>query len=216
MTTEIDLKQIERKAFRSTYQDGLWDIYLGLIVLCMALFLFRPESGYSPKNIFLMLLSFLGSFSLFWLGKKFITIPRMGQVVFGPVRKMKKTTLAIILGIVILFQAGIVVISVSGWLNPIWLMKVEIFQRMGGSEKLMVSAIGALFVGPSMVLIAYFNEFLRGYYIAILMTAAVFLMILVNQPIYPIIIGLAILLPGIVLFFRFLHTYPLHKQNVNG
>jgi len=212
MTDAIDLKQIERKAFRSTYQDGLWDIYWGLIVVCMAFFIARPEEGYSAWNILMMLASFFVSYSLFWVGKKFITMPRMGQVVFGPARKMKKITLAIILGVVILFQVAIVLISVVGWLNQIWMMKVEIFLQLGGTERLMVAAIGALFIGPSMILIAYFNEFLRGYYIAILMTLAVFLMILLNQPIYPVILGLAILLPGLVLFFRFLQKYPLHKE----
>ena len=125
-----------------------------------------------------MLASFLVSYSVFWVGKKFITLPRMGQVVFGQARKMKKITLAIILGVVIVFQVVIVLISVVGWLNQIWMMKVDIFLQLGGTERLMVAAIGALFLGPSMILIAYFNDFPRGYYIAILMTLAVFFMIL--------------------------------------
>ena len=78
-----------------------------------------------------------------------------------------------------------------------------------------MAAIGALFLGPSMILIAYFNDFPRGYYIAILMTLAVFLMILLNQPMYPVILGLAILLPGVILFFRFLRKYPLHKEEAD-
>ena len=28
MNTQLNLKELERKAFRSTYQDGLWDLYL--------------------------------------------------------------------------------------------------------------------------------------------------------------------------------------------
>jgi hypothetical protein len=28
MSTELNLKELERKAFRSFYQDGIWDIYL--------------------------------------------------------------------------------------------------------------------------------------------------------------------------------------------
>jgi hypothetical protein len=216
MTGEIDLKQIERKAFRSTYQDGLWDIYWGLIVICMAVFIARPEEGYSARNILLMLASFLFSYSLFWFGKKYITLPRMGQVVFGSARKMKKKTLAVILGVVILFQLAIVLISVTGWLNQVWMMKVSIFLQLGGTERLMVAAIGALFLGPAMILIAYFNDFPRGYYIAILMTLAVFLMILLNQPVYPLILGLAILLPGLILFFRFLQKYPLHNEEADN
>jgi len=77
-----------------------------------------------------------------------------------------------------------------------------------------VAAIGSLFIGPSMILVAYFTDFGRGYYIAILMSAAVFLMILLNKPIYPLIIGLLIILPGVVLFIRFLQKYPLRDKKV--
>jgi DNA-binding MarR family transcriptional regulator len=30
-------KELECKAFHAMYQDGLWDIYIGLIVVCMSL-----------------------------------------------------------------------------------------------------------------------------------------------------------------------------------
>jgi hypothetical protein len=75
-----------------------------------------------------------------------------------------------------------------------------------------VATIGSLFVGPSIILIAYFIDFLRGYYIAVMMAIAVFLAIYLNQPIYPIIIGSLIVVPGVVLFLRFLHKYPLDKE----
>ncbi len=48
MSAELNLKEIERKAFQSAYQDGLWDIYYGLIVVCMSFFIYRPATGYSP------------------------------------------------------------------------------------------------------------------------------------------------------------------------
>ena len=51
MSQEIDLKQIERKAFRSTYQDGLWDIYIGLVVIFMALYMYRPVGGYNRGTL---------------------------------------------------------------------------------------------------------------------------------------------------------------------
>src|SRR4030042_5942793 len=104
MSNVLDLKQIERKAFRSTYQDGLWDILMGGIVVAMAITIYRPESGYSPSNIVMMTLIYVVLYSLFWAGKKYITLPRMGQVRFGPARQKKKKTLAIILGIIVLIQ----------------------------------------------------------------------------------------------------------------
>ncbi len=64
-----------------------------------------------------------------------------------------------------------------------------------------------------MIVSACFSDFPRGYYSAILMALAVFLMIYLNQPIYPILIGGLILLPGLVLFVRFLKTFPLQPKD---
>ena len=70
----------------------------------------------------------------------------------------------------------------------------------------------ALIVGVSFSVIAFFNDFTRGFYIALLASLATFLMIYLNQPLYPILIGALILLPGLVLFVRFLRAYPLPRE----
>jgi hypothetical protein len=80
---------------------------------------------------------------------------------------------------------------------------------------LVVAGIGALIVSTGMLLVAYFKDFPRGYYIAVLMSLAVFLMIFLNQPVYPIIIGGLIIVPGLVLFVRFLKTHPLQSDEPN-
>ena len=118
MSTQLNLKEIERKAFRSTYEDGLWDIYFGIIVICMSIFLFHAETGYSPMNIILMLLMMSLAYSLFWAGKKYITVPRMGQVRFGDIRRKKKTTMVIFLSVVVLIQLIVLGLTTLGWLNP--------------------------------------------------------------------------------------------------
>jgi hypothetical protein len=217
MSNILDLKQIERKAFRSTYQDGLWDIFMGVIVATLAIFVTRPESGYSPINIIGFLLTYTVVYSLFRAGKKYITLPRMGQVRFGPVRQQKKKTLAIILGIIVLIQAFIVGLTALGWLNPVFGEKLFGSSGNYSQERLVVAALGSLFVGPPMLIIAYVNDFPRGYYIAVLMALAVFLMILINQPIYPVVIGGLIIIPGLVLFIHFLKKYPIsHGEGSNG
>ncbi len=215
MINQLDLKELERKAFRSTYQDGIWDLFYGLIVICAAVFVYHPASGYSPLNIVLECCAFFVAYGLFWVGKKFITLPRMGQVEFGPARKRKKTTLAIILGVVVAVQAGFVLVSVGGLLNAELAAKVNTFLQDADLGLLVVASIGSLFVGPSMMLIAYFTDFQRGYYIAILFALAIFLMIYLNQPIYPIIIGVLIILPGVVLLVRFLKKYPMPRDEAN-
>ncbi len=212
MNTQLNLKELERKAFSSTYQDGLWDVYWGLIIICMAFFIFRPDEGYGPRNIVLMLVAFSLSFLVFWAGKKFITVPRMGRVSFGSIRKKRNRTLTIIMGVIVLVQAGFVLLTASGWLNEGFGATLSSLLGGGSLERMPVAAVAPLFVGPPMILIAFFIDFPRGYYIAILMALAVFLMILFNQPIYPILIGALILAPGVVLFVRFLRKYPLHRE----
>ena len=55
MNNKLDLKEVEQKVFQTTFQDGLWDIYLGLLLIIF---------GLSP------LLEYLGfGFSENWLLK---------------------------------------------------------------------------------------------------------------------------------------------------
>jgi len=215
MSQDLDLKTLERRAFRSTYQDGLWDIQLGLIVIGMAVFVFRPEEGYSLLNLMGLLAACLAANLIFWAGKKFVTVPRMGQVRFGEIRKQKARMLAMIMAVFVLVQGGIVLLTALSWRNPELGAKIIFVLNVGNMERLMVATVGSLFVGPSFIMIAYFNDFLRGYYIAILMALAVFLMILFNQPIYPLILGGLIIVPGLVLFVQFLRQHPLPSQEVH-
>ena len=214
MDTQLNLKELERKAFRSIYQDGLWDLYFGLIVVCMSLFIYKPASGYSPLNIILMLCSMGVAYTLFWAGKKYITLPRMGQVQFGEQRKKRRMTMILVLSVVVLIQIVFISIQMVGRASPVMGAKLNSFLQERDGMDLAVASVGSLFVGPSMILIAYFIDFPRGYYIAIMMSLAVFLMIYLNQPLYPILIGLLIILPGIYLFVRFLQKYPLRKEKV--
>ncbi len=70
MSEQMDLEEIEKRADRSTYHDGIWDIYYGLIVFYMIFYFHRPATGYRALNIFLILASFLMAYGLFWAGKK--------------------------------------------------------------------------------------------------------------------------------------------------
>jgi hypothetical protein len=209
MSTQLDLKEIERKAFRSTYEDGLWDIYFGLIVICMSIFIYRPASGYSPMNIILMVLTMSVAYSLFWAAKKYITVPRMGQVKFGDIRRKKRTTMVMVLSFVVLAQLFMLGLTTLGWLDPEAGARVNGFLKGQDLMDLTVALIGSLFVVSGMTLTAYFSDFPRGYFIAAMMALAVFLMIYLNQPVYPILIGVLMIIPGTVLFFRFLKKYPL-------
>ena len=207
MKSTLNLKEIERQAFRSTYQDGLWDIYYGLIVISMTVFMTRPETGYTWVYIVLMTAVFGITYGLFYVGKKYLTAPRLGSVVYGETRKRKKRTMSIILTVLIALQVLLLIVTALGWLYTPFAQKLD--QAVGGrSEILFVALLGAVIVCTGMSITAFFSDFMRGYYIAFLMALAVFLMFYLNQPIIPILIGILIILPGVFLLVRFLRKYP--------
>ncbi len=96
-------KELERRAFRTTFEDGIWDIFLGLMLLLMGT---GPIlSGYEELSLTLIG-GVLGLFGVavflgFFLGKKLITLPRIGRVRFGEERrrKLRKTTLVLSLSV---------------------------------------------------------------------------------------------------------------------
>jgi hypothetical protein len=210
MSTQLNLKEIERKAFLSTYQDGLLDITISSVVGSMALLMFNVVQDDFPWLY--LVLAFVGVCAgqlVFWAGKKFVTLPRMGQVKFGEIRRKRSKLLALILAVFVLIQVGIVLLTAGVWAIPaLGEQFQELFPGRNASD-LLVATVGALFVGPSMMAIAYFTDFSRGYYIALVMTLGVFLMIWFWQPLIQVGAGILILIPGLVLFVRFLHQYPL-------
>ena len=209
MSQNLDLKAMERKAFRSVHQDGLWDIYLGGLLLVLSLFFAIPESG--EGELTYMALALLGVavvFAFFQLGKKYITAPRVGQVKFGPERQKRKMTLAWIMGAFVLVTLGINLFSLYVWnaadsANPVELNLAPSLERT------IVAAISALIAGLSTVVISYFKEFTRGYYIALLMALGFFFTLWLDSTVPMIAAGALILLPGLIIFIIFLRQHPL-------
>jgi len=186
------------------------DINMGGIILCMSFLEYTMDS---ETNTFLRFGLFIGGLLLFnavfWGGKKFITIPRLGQAKFGPQRKRRGLIMASVMAAIVLLQVILLVGTVLLWKNPGWATDLGLHTTDRDVERMIVAFTGALFVGPSMILLAYFSDFLRGYYIAIILSLAVFSMIWFGEPIYLIIAGLLIIIPGVVLFVRFLREHPL-------
>ena len=97
MVKDINLKEIERKAFRSTFQDGLWDILLGLV------FFIPAVNGLLVNNDYILIPLYIASILLFVTAKKQITIPRIGLVKFSEKRKKKGYVITMILAASVAF-----------------------------------------------------------------------------------------------------------------
>jgi len=212
MSQNLDLKAIERKAFRSVHQDGLWDIYLGGLMLVLSLFFAIPESG--EGELTYMVIALLGVtvvFAVFQLGKKYITTPRMGQVQFGPERQKRKITLGWIMGAYVLVTLGMVLFSLYIWNRSASGQTVDL-ALTPSLERVLVALVAALLAGTSTLVISYFREFVRGYYIALLMGLGFFFPLLLDMTIPMIVAGALILVPGLILFVNFLRQHPLPPQ----
>jgi hypothetical protein len=214
MSQNLDLKAIERKAVRSTYQDGLWDLYIGgLLLLNFLFFNVRENEEIPPLTLWLTLFGVGVTFALFWLGKKYVTTPRLGQVKFGPERIKRKHTLAMILGFYLLVTIGLVIFTLLAQRNV-----SSLIANLGTDrelERLILAAIVALLVGSSMILIAYFNDFTRGYYIALMMGCGFFFTELLDTPVPVGIAAALIILPGLALFVNFLRQHPLPPREIS-
>jgi hypothetical protein len=149
---------------------------------------------------------------IFWGGKWFITMPRLGQVKFGPQRQRRTLTLGIVLGCIVVMHTLLFIGSVLLWRHPEWTARLGIAQLDADMNRLLVAIISGMIVGPSMILIAYILEFMRGYYIAFIMSLAAFSLVWFGKPLYLIAAGLVLIIPGVVLFIRFLRQYPLRRE----
>lgn len=214
MSQNMNLKELEKRAFRSTFQDGLWDIYIGLLMLFIGLMFNFQDSEEIPFLGFGLIILGIGvAFAIFWFGKKYITVPRLGLVKFGAARKRKKRTLAIVMGVLVLLTLGLSLLTAAANRTPELRAAIDAVIPPGIAHRLFLASIVSLLVGSAMILVAYYNDVPRGYYIAVVMVLGFFLTELLDTPLYHIIAGFLILVPGIVLFVRFLQNHPLPTES---
>ena len=210
MTEKVDLKELEKKAWRSTFQDGLWDIYFGLLFMGMGIYTIPQLFGIEDTLSLIMLLMIwqFSSFGFFFIGKKKITVPRIGFVKFGKKRTIKRVKLTIFLCFMVVLNVIFLFLPFSG-LD----IRLDAFTTM--------LIIGTLFMILPISVVAYFLQFDRLYVIAVMgglgLSIAELLRPIVGSPLNSIFtfssIGGIITMWGIVIFIQFLKEYPSPKKD---
>lgn len=164
MPQKIDLGEIERKTWMSYYQDGLWDIFFGLMLAAAALSAWFSYAGVpSPTRIPSYLAVTVLAGVVMWVGKRFVTIPRLGRVKFGPARKAKMTKLRIV-GFTSVIIVWVLLITGLGTKND-WLQPPEWWQAR---SEYISSAIVIMNFLIFFSLMAYLLEFRRLYLYGVL------------------------------------------------
>lgn len=193
----INLKEIEKKSFiKSHNEDGLMDIFLGIIVFGWAINIFI-------NNDYLYLIILLLGLVAFGITKKRVVQPRIGVVKFGKQREKSIFRVTLIL-----------VLSAIFGLVMVFLPKLGVISR----NVPMIAIILPLNILVVFGLMAYFLNYDRLYWYSILLAVSFetfFLMkefLKVQDGAYIIMASsLLIIVVGIVLFVKFLKKYPLPK-----
>ena len=197
MVQPMDLKALERRAFRSTFQDGLWDIYLGLVFLAFGFGPIYDWLGFSKTANMVFQLGYITvAFVLFYLGKRYVTVPRLGRAKFGPARKRRIIKTRLVLGASVLLGLAIWALFASG-------------NDLGLNLVLIIFAANILIVFGAM---AYFLDFERLYIYGVLYALSLpvgHVLGLRDEAVVFWVTAGATVIVGIVLFVRFLGEYPV-------
>jgi hypothetical protein len=197
MSTPVDARRGKANFIWLLNQDGLWDIFLGLGVLGIAL-----DVAFN-QDMWLIGMWLMGYFLVLTTGKEVITRPRMGHFNLGVqqqarIRKAAQIGLAVILSILILGAAAFLVIQPSGTSSQ------ALLAENGG---LFCAVITALCFS----LFAHFGEGAKRYYlIAIFVLASFTVQRLLSAPVLPLLLSIAgvLLFSGVITLLTFVIRYP--------
>lgn len=196
MKQDLELENIEKKAWKSFYsQDGLFDIFIGLILLTTAIRTFTD-------NVWFTFLIFAGILIMV-LGKKYITIPRIGMVKFGRTRMIKRIKLMVALLITFIVMLSIWAISALEIYSMSWIS----------------SFLVAVIVAVSFSILAYYLDFLRLFFYGLMFAGGEIIWGIYGEPLGPLAAlasGSIIMVIGLVILSQFLQKYPLPTPEVGA
>jgi len=209
MTETMNLMELEKRAYASNFEDGLCDIFLGIVLFAMfSELLFsaigvwwgyiipEPMGNLSVSQVVLSALALL----VFFAGKRLVTVPRMGVARFGPRRRARLCKIGVVL------VATLIVGLVFAW--GIVPSGLSIGVPLPLVAWIMVSLLG-------FGLAAYLLDFSRLYLYAVLFAASPVSFVLLKQAGF-LTVGLSVvavsaaimIAVGIILLLRFLRKYP--------
>ena len=203
MTEKIDLKKIEKQTYRFTFTDGLYDMVYGSLIFFAAIAPILREILYPSYIIFMILPAPL----ILILGKRYITIPRIGIAKLNLNRTKSKNKIRLLIAILFPIIVVMVVLTFLGVYN------IEV----GGY----IVPVGAgLFALILLSFIAYILDYPHFYLYAVSIGLGIPLAELLKpifgEPLHYLISfgisGTLILFYGIITLIKFLNKYPTPKE----
>jgi hypothetical protein len=194
MAAQLNLKELERKAWQSTFEDGLWDLFFGAVLLWIA------GSRLIPNDLISMVLA-LGLLAAFIAAKRILTVPRLGMVKFGSGRKRKRAMTTILLTTSVVLT-GILGYAAGGGVTAEWIRTNQIIMDV-------MFAAWACFV---FALMAHWLDFPRLYLIGLVYALVFSHLLPIDTSVTALVGGVLVAVPGLVQLIRFLRKYPLPAE----
>jgi len=82
--SQLGLKSIEKSAYRTFFNDGIWDMFWGLLILVVGTNKLFYTMGL--ERSWVLKFGIIWLIPLFFAGRIFITNPRLGKAKFGTER----------------------------------------------------------------------------------------------------------------------------------
>lgn len=202
------LRSIERKAYFSFHSDGLWELALGLIIFAGVFRGLLPDLGVSiPVAQIMSIAVALSGALIVGIGKKRITIPRLGFVQFGHDRKKRQRWLYGIIFLLIVITWMIWMLAASG---------AEDSVAEFNSTNLIMSGVVTLLILFAFGAMAFLLDYRRFYFYAFLVAIREPLFVYLKyytswKGVYFITDGipaLILLIIGAITLMAFLRKYP--------
>jgi len=138
MTEHLNMKEIQRKVYMSFFQDGVWDIFLGLFVLGWGLSILT-EGTYLPGVIFVCI------YLTIWGIKRWLTYPRIGYVKFSATSRRRIQARFLILLTVVLLLGVLASVLWGIGTRPQWL--ADYFPLLFNGMLAAIVCLGAYWAG---------------------------------------------------------------------
>jgi len=207
MNEKIDLKNVEKQTYQFTFTDGIYDMAYGSLIFVIAIAPILREILYPSYIIFMILPASL----IIVLGKRFITVPRIGIVKFNQSRTKSRNKIGLLIAILLPITVVLVVLTFLGAYNI----------RVGGY----IVPIGAgLFTLILLSTIGYIMDYPHFYLYAVSIGLGIPLATLLKpifgDPLHYLISfgisGTLILLYGIITIIKFIKKYPIPHEEISG
>ena len=195
MSPKISLKEVERKVFKSTIQDGLWDIFIGCFALMFAIAPLLSLGDFWSSAIFIPFWALV--YLTIRLLRKYVVTPRMGAVELGPSRKARLRRFSIMM---LVLNVAALVLGIILWRN---------YDAPGWTNMVPFGLIMLVGFGIAAFLLNFTRLYLYGAMLALspLVGEWLYRQGRASHHGYPITFGVTvsiIMLVGLVSFIRFL------------